>query len=355
MCVAMVLLPSSIMAQAAGDVQSPQTPDRFHLGGFGDLDLRHSFTSGQDAFDSAELDLYFTAQLSDNWSALGEVLAQRTRNDADVEARITKPTELDIERLYLAYSSSDLLRIEAGQVHTGLVRWNEREHRGRFLQTSIDVPAIARREEQGGAWPLHFVGFWGSGLLPGPLGLTYGLGVGEGRGKVRDEIQPLADPESTPAAVVSLGVAPDAVPGLELGVSAYRGRIPSPEGHLRELDRTVSASYVSGSLEFRSEWSRMNHTLISDGHKFTTSGSYALLSYRLKGNLQKLRPYLLLDHLSLPETERYLDKVRETKAWAAGVRWDLSSRVALKFDFRSQTIADRPDENLLRLQAAFNF
>jgi len=154
---------------------------------------------------------------------------------------------------------------------------------------------------------------------------------------------------------VSAARSPDAVPGLELGVSAYRGRIPSPEGHLRELDRTVSASYVSGSLEFRSEWSRMNHTLISDGHKFTTSGSYALLSYRLKGNLQKLRPYLLLDHLSLPETERYLDKVRETKAWAAGVRWDLSSRVALKFDFRSQTIADRPDENLLRLQAAFNF
>ncbi|HVT04238.1 MAG TPA: hypothetical protein VHL58_12795, partial [Thermoanaerobaculia bacterium] len=178
----------ALLAQVATADPSPTPSEAFRLAGFGDVDARHSLSSGRYAFDAAELDLYFTSRLSDRWSALGEVLLQSVRDDADVDGRLTKKNELDLERLYLAYSRSDLFRVEAGQVHTGLIRWNEREHRGRFLQTSIDVPIMARREEQGGAWPLRFVGLWGSGRISGPLGVTYGIGAGEGRGKFRDEI-----------------------------------------------------------------------------------------------------------------------------------------------------------------------
>jgi hypothetical protein len=338
----------------AQDSSSPP-PSRFHFGVFGDIDLLHSSSPPRDLLDGGELDLYSTAQISDKWSALGEVLIQHVRANEQLDARLTKHTEFDVERLYIAYRPSDVFRVEAGQIHTGLVRWNEREHQGRFLQTSIDTPAIARREEQGGAWPLHFIGLWASGRVRGPLGITYGVGLGQGRGQIRDEIQPLTDPASSPSTIVTIGIAPDMVAGLELGAGGYRGTTPSHEGTLHEFDWTLSGSYVSGRLELRTEWGRMNHTLRGTGQRFVTDGWYALASYRLRGKLRTLRPYALVDHLVLPEGEQYLADVRGLRAWSGGVRWDVSRHVALKFDFRLQRVADAAQQRLLRMQLAFSF
>jgi hypothetical protein len=305
---------------------------------------------GATFFDTGELDLYGSDQLSDRWSILGEVLLQHSRRSPGADPP-PKDFELDAERLYAAYQRSDRLRVEIGQVHTGLIAWNEREHRSRFLQTPIDVPSIARGEEQGGAWPLHFIGVWASGRLPGRAGLTYGAGSGVARGRLRDEISSVIEDIQRPAALLSLRASPDAVSGLEAGAAIYSGDIPARDGRMREVDTTLSTSYVRGGLELRSEWAEMHHRRIADDRRFITRGWYALASARPRGRWKVLRPYLLFDHLEVAPGESYLNELHDQRAWAAGVRWDVERRLAVKTDLRRQ----RAGERELRIQLAFSF
>src|SRR5438477_7301058 len=255
--------------------------DRFRFGGFGDAVFAYTSGSGHATFDAGELDVFASAKLTDNWSILGEGLIQHARRGDDVDLPSTKRVEIDLERLSATYNPSDRVRVEIGQIHTGIIRWNAREHRGRFLQTPIDTPAIANREEQGGAWPLHFIGLWVSGRLPGALGVQYGAGAGETRGSARDETQPLLDEKSTIARLVSISIAPDALAGFEAGAVAYAGNIPAPGGELRERDATIFTSFVRDGVELRGEWAEMHHHRVADGAIFVTHGWYPLASLRL--------------------------------------------------------------------------
>lgn len=353
-----VLCMQQLQAQtAAPDPEAHAASPRITAGGFGDVTFENVSRNGRSVLESGEIDLFASARLSDQWSALAEGFTYRAGRSDDVDVRPTRSLELDMARLYLAYHPSDRLRLEIGENHTGIIQWNEREHRSRFLQTPIDVPAIAVREEQGGAWPLHFIGVWASGRLPGPLGIQYGAGVGEARGSARDELQPLLDTDSSPGELLSLSMSPDTVPGWEVGAAAYNGNIPAPqpEGPMRERDQTLFTSYVSGGIEARAEWAQMHHTRVSDRRRFVTTGWYALLSYRLAGPWERFRPYVLLDNVDVPAEEVYLSEVTEQRAWAAGIRWDATRHLAIKSDFRSQLARDGNRDHLIRLQFAVSF
>src|SRR5205085_12397242 len=172
-----------VNAQSGADVR----PDSaIQYGVFADVVFADSSRTGRE-LQTGEADFYASKRFSDRWSVFGEIFAKHGSDSLGEEAT---GADLNVERVYVAYDPSDVFRIEAGQIHTGIIQWNEREHRGRFLQTSIDVPTIANREEQGGAWPLHYVGLWAHGRLPGSLGLQYGAGLGETRGSKLGEIQP---------------------------------------------------------------------------------------------------------------------------------------------------------------------
>ncbi|MCU1244926.1 MAG: hypothetical protein JWN02_836 [Acidobacteria bacterium] len=359
MVLAASLLTASLMAQE--NAPPPVPPDgaaeapRFRFGAFGNIAFEHVTETGHNAFGGAELDLYATARLSESWSALAEGFIQHAGRIGDIDLQPTKKVELEIERIYLEYGPSDRLRLAMGQMHTGIIHWNESEHRGRFLQTPIDVPAIAVREEQGGAWPLHFVGAWASGRPSGPLGLQFGVAYGEARGKNRDEIQPALDKESSPALLVSMSVSPDALPGWQLGGAEYDGEIPAPNEKMREVDRTFFTSYLRSGIELRTEWAEMHHRRFSDGARFVTHGWYLLASLRPHGRWVRLRPYLLLDHLNVPGNEAFLSEVHDQRAWAAGMRWDANAHLAIKADYRAQIAKDHTRERLFRLQFAVSF
>jgi hypothetical protein len=332
-----------------------QDAPRLRFGGFADVTFDHSTRTHHDAFAAGELDLYASAVLSNDWSALAEGFVQHAGRVEDVEQQPTKRVEVDLERLYIQYSPTDRARLELGQTHTGIIEWNEREHRSRFLQTPIDVPAIATREEQGGAWPLHFVGLWLSGRLGGPLGVEYGAGLGEARGRSRDEIQPLLDEKSSTSHLASLSIAPDALTGWQLGATEYGGEIPAPEGAMHESDITLFTSYVRGGAEVRGEWAQMHHRRFSDDRRFGTRGWYALASWRARGRWKPFRPYLLLDRLDVADGESYLSEVHDQKAWAAGIRWDATRWLAVKSDYRAQLSPNGTHEHLVRLQFAVSF
>jgi hypothetical protein len=339
----------SLHAQSA-----PEEPPRFpqiRFGGFADAIFAGS--THRQELESVEADLYGLVLLSDRWSAVGEGLVKHVSRSAGEEA--SRGVEFNLERLYLALEPSDRFRLEIGQIHTGIIHWNEREHRGRFLQTPIDVPTIANREEQGGAWPLHCVGFWAYGRLPGSLGLQYGAGIGEARGPTVGEIRPPTLDDVTSAGLLSLSISPDALTGFELGGAAYLGRIPAPDGELRERDITLFTSFVRGPIELRGEWAQMRHERIKGNDHFATRGWYALGSWRPHGRWQVLRPYVLIDHLTAASGELYLRDVHDQNAWAAGLRWDAMKWLAAKSDYRQQLAPNGGREHVIRLQIAVSF
>jgi hypothetical protein len=322
--------------------------------GFADVIFGHSTRTGSTDFDFGEINPFVDMQLSEHWSMLAEGLVQRFERGTDADVPGHRRVEADVERLFVSYNPSDSFRLQVGEVNTGIVEWNERGQLPRFLQTPIDVPAIAKRQEQGGAWPLHLIGAWLSGRVPGAAGLRYGAGLGEGRGESRDDTSPLFGKTSL-AGLFSLSFAPESIPGWELGGAALLDDIPAPEGTYHEFDQTLSTSYVHGPFEFRGEWSRMNHRPDFGGPTRVTTGWYTLLSTRFPGTLRQLRPYLLFDRLDVAHGEPYLSDVHDQRAWASGVRWDASRHFVLKFDYRSQRAASRAYERLFRLQLAVAF
>jgi hypothetical protein len=345
-----ILLLSASSAGAEDDA-SLRSPPRFHVGGFVDVEVHTSSDNAREGLDLAELDLFSTAQFSNAWSGLVETVAQRgwKRDPNDRHA-----FELNLERLYATYSTSDALRLEIGQTHTGIVRWNEREHRSRILQTPIDVPAIARRPEDDGAWPLRFVGIWISSQAGGPLGLTWEAGAGAGPGSARDKI-PIFNQDRSPAGFLSMTLAPSSVPGFDFGMTAYAQHLPARPDPLRERDLTLSANYVNSGTEIRAEWARMSHHSTRQPTTYLTTGYYVLFSKRLTGSAERARPYIMVDHLAVARGEQYLQESTNESAWAAGVRYDLTPRFSIKGEYRSQRAPDGDREMLLGVQFGLSF
>jgi len=346
-------LPVLIFAALAGTrVAAAQSSyPTFRLGVFADGNLAYSFSSHATTFSFGEIDPYAEARFSEDWSALAELLFQRIERGSNSDKPGKNSVEVDLERLYVAWSRSDALRLQVGELNSGIILWNEREQVPRFLQTPVDVPSMARRSEQGGAWPLHMIGAWAWGQAPGAAGFRYGVGLGAGRGQTRDDVTFAG--AASPAAVASIAFAPAEIPGWTIGGAAFVDRIPAPEGTYSEIDETFSTSYLHGPLELRGEWGRMDHRLAGSSH--VTTGWYALASWRLGGTLQSLRPYVLFDRLDVANEEPYLSDVPDQRAWSAGVRWDASSHLVLKFDYQSQRAPAPEEERRVRVQVAVAF
>ncbi len=341
----------------AGDAAQPPSEHfpAFRLGAFADVVLSHPAEAGKVEYEAGEMDLYASLNVTSDWSVLGEVLVQHAGKAENIDLMRKDRFDTNLERFYAAYNPSDRLRLEIGQIHTGIVQWNEREHRSRFLQTPIDVPSIANREVQGGAWPLHFAGAWASGRVPGTLGAAYGLGLGAARGAERDDVQPIIRHGVSPAGLFLLSMAPDALTGFEAGAAGYAGRIRAPGQTMKELDATLYSSFVRGGIELRGEWARMAHTPINGPQEYVTRGWYVLGSWRLPGRWKPFRPYFLLDHLHVAPGEQYLSDVHNQNAWSAGVRWDFKSWLAVKGDFRTQKLAAPNHEGLFRAEVSLSF
>jgi hypothetical protein len=317
----------------------------FTIQGFGNVDYVARAAEGDHSgFRNGAFEFFVSSRLSDHWTVLAELVFEPDGNTLST----------DLERFELTYEMSDAFRISAGRVHNPILRWSVTNHHGLFMQTPINNPIIARWEDHNGLWPLHFVGVMASGRLPGSLGVRYWAGVGNGRGTARDEVQVGSDANGSKAYVTSVGVAPDAIPGLQAFASAYFDWIPAPGGEIRERDATLSLSYIRGAEELRAEWSLLQHTP-RGGARFDTHGWYVLASHGLSAPLKGLRPYVLLEALDVADGEAFLDGIPSEKAVAVGLRFDVNRWMALKGEFRSQKVGDGPRASIVGFQLAANF
>ena len=335
----------------AGSAAAQQSYPTFRFAVFGDANVSRSIRSRSTELELGEIDPYAEVRFSEDWSAIAEALFQRIERGSSADRPGGRSVELDLERAFVAWSRSDALRLQVGEVNSGIVEWNEREQAPRFLQTPIDVPSMALRPEQGGVWPLHLVGAWASGVVSGSAGLRYGAGLGAGRGRSRDDVTVTG--AASPAGLASISFSPAAIPGWTIGGAALFDRIPAPEGTYREIDETLSTGFVRGPVELRGEWGRMEHRLSGETH--VTTGWYALASCRLPGAFESFRPFVLVDRLDVASGEPYLGDVADQRAWSAGVRWDASEHLVLKADYQSQRSHDPEQERRARLQVAVAF
>ena len=294
-------------------------------------------------FDIGPFDLYATTRLSDHWSALGELVFENDNNELST----------DLERFLVAWEPASALRLRVGREHSPLVRWNTALHHGLYMQTPVERPAMARFEDDNGPWPVHFVGVLVSGGLPN--GVSYGAGAGNGRGSSREEVQVSFDRNGSKAYVAWLGFAPAAVIGWELFATGHAETIPAPTGPLRERDLTFATNYLAHGVELRAEWGRMNHKPVGSGITYKTTGWYVLLGLGLRGGLESLKPYVLLDSLKVAREEAYLAGIPDRSAWSAGLRWDPNGKTAVKGEYVSQKIGSDPRDSLFRSQIALSF
>ncbi len=317
-----LLWPTAPCAAQPSEDPLPALNSGLSLRAFTNFDLvgRLSDDTGAE-FRNGAIDIYATSRIAENWRALVELVFEN-----DGSELVT-----DLERLQLTWDPASEFRITVGRIHNPLVLWNTLHHHGLFLQTPVRKPLMTRWEDEGGLWPVHFVGITAGGTVGRSSRFRYEVGVGNGRGRILDEIQVGADANDSKAVVTVAGFQPGFLRGLEIRVAGYADRIPLPDGAMEERDVTVSSAFEGRGTEARIEWGRMIHS--RDGVDHSSTDWYVFGSRRLPGRWSTLRPYVLYEH-SMPNRNVVLfQDFHEEKSWSAGMRWDMTDWIALKGEF----------------------
>ena len=183
------------------------------------MGCRHSTRS----FQIADLHLFITSKLSDEWSFLSETL---------ITSDFSNEASAEMDRLVVQYNPSKYLRVGFGKFNTAVGYYSNQFHRAKFYQTATGRPLMFTDEDNGGILPVHQVGVTAQGEIPsGALGLHYVGEITNGRAfsHTSAEVQTFADGNNSKAVNVGLFVRPDLIPALDAGFTVYRDTL-EPDG-----------------------------------------------------------------------------------------------------------------------------
>jgi len=329
---------------------------RFTLHGFADVTagIDRSNSGGQESsFDNSfgigALDLFITSRLARNISFLGETVFEQDSDGHSV---------VDVERLVLKYTLSDQFWISLGRHHTSLGYWNENYHHGLFLQPVVQRPEALKFEDDGGILPVHSVGVaLGGRWFRGSWGLDYAANIGNGRGAAVDEIQNGSDLNDSKAFTTRLTVSRERIGRILFGATLHLDTIPpnpaitGREGEMRERIAGGHFTYRDDRLEVLSEYYDVLHVDVATDERYHHPAYYAIGIWRQF----KWKPYVGYDRLNLDEADLfYAGSVIDVKRALVGVRWDLQTFNAIKFEYRHDN-RDGVGVHGLYMQASFTF
>ncbi len=338
------------------DVESSQAPSLF-IRGFADAAFATTSSdleTGERAntFHLNEMDLLITSQISRDLNVLSELVF----HFEDVE----EGGFFEMERLYLQYTPLDIFNMKIGRMHTPIGYWSQHFHHGSWFQTTVSRPNLHFFEDDGGILPVHTVGVDFSGRRGlGPLDVLVRATVGNGRGRTLDEVQNVKDANRSKSLNLHFNLAPDALPGLDFGVSTYFDRIPeNPFNVFRrgEMDERIwvgHLAYLRKGIEILAEVAAIGHKEDSTQREFDSQGLYIQGAYQLP----KWKPYFRFDLLDLDEADplyRRPERV-DISQTTLGVRWDPSTWLALKFEYRYAERARKHTSHSGIFQSAFVF
>jgi hypothetical protein len=316
--------------------------------GFGDVNLRGGNQQGTTtSFALGQLDLFVTSDVSERFKLLSEIV---------FEADPQNSFGVDVERLLLQYSPNDMFNVSVGRFHTAIGYYNTAYHHSTWLQTSTGRPYLFQFEDNGGILPIHNVGVSASGLIPsGRLQLHYVAEVGNGRASSSPQaeaVQNVVDENNGKAVNFALFATPEAVRGLQFGVSVYHDHLtPIGAPTIGELIFATHAVIVRPNFEWLNEALLIRHAPTGLSHVYDTPGFYTQLSRRWGS----YRPYFRYQYVNASDTEPVFPTVGLRAGPSVGLRFDASESVALKLQYDRTELRHQPGYNSLALQLGFTF
>ena len=324
---------------------------RFNFRGFADVDFDRN--EGHDLskrFAMGEVDFFATAQISPRLTFLAEAAL-----DTDAERNIGS-IPVSVERLLLQVRGNDYFNLDIGSYRTAIGFYNTAYLRGGWLQTAVTRPLLFTFEENGGFLPLHNVGLSANGAIPsGDLGLHYVVEVGSSRNYAQPGRTGF-DLEDNAAFNVAVYSRPHAVPGLQVGFSAYRDRFsPLPGFDMTRTIWTAHAVYQAHRFELLNEGIFAGFHQTGYGYA-NAPGFYSQVAYRVGA---KWTPYFRYDYVNLYGRGSIAAYSPQYLPWRSaetgGIRFDLTESVALKFELGHQTERLQPGFVQAAMQLAFTF
>jgi hypothetical protein len=331
------------------DPDAPFAPQfKIHL--FADVKYSAIDSVGsRNGFSLGQFDLFGRSELSDAMSVIAEAtLTALPRNSFNAK----------LERLMLSYSPNDFFSASIGRYHTGIGYYNTAYHHGTWFQTATGRPLIFAIDGDIGVIPIHTLGLSATGSIPsGPLGLHYIAEFGSGRaGQSSAAVapQPALNDNNTPSVNAGLWIRPEALDGLQLGVSLYHDRLTLVDTSKAPIGETIGVAHIiykTDVLELMTEGMLMRHDPRGATPADDSRGYYAQASRRFG----TVRPYVRMDYLDVPSTDPLLAFLGRRSGPSVGVRYDFQPLAALKLQTSHLNQTTRQKMDRIDAQVSFMF
>ena len=359
--------PTQVVAEPQAPSGHPGMPQMTapspRIEGFGDIDFastdKHGAHSG---FNEGQFVLHFNSALSSKVSFLGE-LSLTARPDAGTGVPPATGFNAEVERAIIQFQENDYFKVSFGRYHTPINWWNMTFHHGQWLQTTEARPEMV---QFGGSFlPVHFVGTLVEGALPaGGMNVNYNFGLGNGRSSVISRAGDWGDINNNKAWLVGLFSRPSALYGLQFGGSVYRDEISRPAAQFREWIQSAHVVWQKENPELIAEFSNVSHREIGSLIQSNSQAWYVQMGYRLPWFEKLWKPYYRFEYIHIPGSDRLFNTFVDGKlvpvvpslaGSTLGVRYDISSFAALKFEYRRQRRPGEPIVNGAFAQTSFTF
>ena len=189
--------------------------------------------------------------------------------------------------------------------------------------------------------PVHFVGALAEGSFSaGGLNLNYNAGIGNGRSSVLSRSGDWGDVNNNKAWLANVFIKPDLLYGLQVGAALYRDKIDvigRPES--REWIESAHVVWAKENPEFIAEFFNINHQLTGSGLVTNNQAWYAQFAYRLP-KADRWKPYYRYEYIHTPRTDAIFSGLNLSLSGSTvGVRYDISSFAAFKFEYRNPLLS----------------
>ena len=354
-------------AEVQAEAAQPTYPS-LRISGFGDIDFSATDLHGPNGgfgpqtllgahsgFEEGQFTLHLSSALSPKVSVFGE-LTLTPRGDAGTGSPAAPGFNPEVERIIIRYDLNDYFKASFGRYHTPINYWNTAFHHGQWLQTTISRPEMT---QFGGSFiPVHFVGTLVEGQVPASgLNLNYNFGLGNGRGSVISRPGDFGDANNNRAWLANLFVKPDNPYGLQVGGSVYHDELsPSFAPAAREWIQSGHVVWQKETPEFIAEFANVTHEPIQGGVTSNSQAFYLQTAYRLPFGQKKWKPYYRFEYIHVPKSDViFRPLVPSFSGSTAGLRYDITSFAAFKWEYRHYDRRDLPAINGAFIQTSFTF
>ena len=331
------------VTQMAASAAQPNNNAGMPMHGFADVGFgNHNAQFPQyKGFDIAELDFYLTPDLGPRTRALFE-LNFEVGQDGEVG--------VDLERAQIGYQFSEGATVWFGRFHTPFGYYNTAFHHGQEIATSLRRPGFLEFEDHGGVFPAHTVGSWLTGAeRVGDSKVTYDVFVGNSQ-RISDgtvDMNNAGNTNGKPIYGGNLGFLPGGVlEGLKIGLSAFQARSIDDQDVTPNVYTRVT-NYGTYAVYDTDYWEVIGEAYIFDNYDLTnhtgrhhSDAGFIQWGYR-DG---RYTPYIRYERAALQQSDPYFAAQLNGQSYyrdAAGVRFDIDLKSALKLEIANTQITDR--------------